>query len=68
MTDSQRTGLTFLGMIDEPGCVSGNPISPIAQRGPEASQRRSLAILIKLTAKVLSAPLTWTEVSHPACA
>lgn len=58
ITDSQITGLTLPGMIDDPGSVSGRPISPIAQRGPEASQRMSLAILIRLTARVLSAPLT----------
>ena len=67
MTDSQRTGLTLPGIIAEPACVSGRPISPIAQRGPEASQCRSLAILIRLTARVLRAPLTCTEASRAAC-
>src|SRR5437667_9059441 len=50
------TGLTLPGMIDEPGCVAGMEISPMPQRGPEASQRMSLAILLKLTAMVLSCP------------
>jgi hypothetical protein len=35
---------------------------------PEASQRISLAILIRLTTKVLSTPLIWTEASRAACA
>ena len=34
--------------MDDPGCVAGSLISPMPQRGPEASQRTSLAILSKL--------------------
>lgn len=58
ITDFAENRIDFARMIDEPGCVSGRPISPMAQRGPEASQRRSLPILIRLTDNVLSAPLT----------
>src|ERR1700731_644478 len=40
-------GLTLPGMIDEPGSFSGKRSSPKPQRGPEASQRMSLAIFIE---------------------
>ena len=40
------TGLTLPGMIELPGWSDGSEISPMPQRGPEASQRRSLAILV----------------------
>ena len=43
-------------MIEEPGSLAGNASSPSPQRGPEPSQRTSLAIFINETAKVLSAP------------
>ena len=43
---SAITGFTLPGMIEEPGCVAGRLISPIPQRGPDASQRMSLAILV----------------------
>jgi len=39
--------INFAGMIDEPGSFSGIISSPKPQRGPEASQRMSLAIFIK---------------------
>src|SRR5437660_12714476 len=39
-------GLTLRGMIVEPGSFSGNRISPRPQRGPDASQRVTLAIYI----------------------
>jgi len=52
MVDSHMTGFTFPGMIELPGCVGGNRISPIPQRGPLPSQRMSLAILNRLVAIV----------------
>ena len=51
------------GMIDDPGSFSGKEISPIPQRGPDPSKRISLAIFIKLTAKVLSIPDASTNAS-----
>src|SRR5205814_527813 len=48
------TGLTFPGIIDDPGCVAGMEISPTPQRGPDASQRMSLAIFESEIAMVLS--------------
>ena len=65
---SDCVGFTFPGMIDEPGSFSGSIISPKPQRGPDASQRMSLAIFIRLVAKVLSAPLAKTIGSCPASA
>src|SRR5271155_4266266 len=44
-TASGTTGFTFPGMIDEPGCRSGNWISARPQHGPDDIQRRSFAIL-----------------------
>src|SRR5438094_10610724 len=56
-------GLTLPGMIDEPGSFSGiiNSLSP--QRGPDASQRMSLAIFISEAASVFKAPLQKTITS-----
>ncbi len=48
-------------MIDEPGSFSGRLSSPSPQRGPEPSQRMSLAIFISEQASVLSAPLRHHE-------
>ena len=62
-TDSGITGLTLPGMIELPGCTSGSTISPRPARGPEPSHRMSLAIFIRLTATVLSAPLHSTTPS-----
>src|SRR2546421_6681427 len=62
------TGLTLPGMIDEPGWVAGMEISPMPQRGPEASQRMSLAIFESETAIVLSWPEASTIASLAACA
>ena len=50
-------GLTFPGMIDEPGSLAGRTSSPRPLRGPEPSQRRSSAILVSETARVRSVPL-----------
>ena len=55
---SGMTGLTLPGMMLEPGCRSGRWISPSPARGPELIQRRSLQILVRLTATTLAAPLT----------
>src|ERR1700684_515860 len=52
---SHCVGFTLPGMIDEPGSFSGRISSPIPARGPEASQRMSLAIFINGAASVLSA-------------
>ena len=56
VTASHWVGLTLPGMMDEPGSFSGMKISPRPSRGPEASQRTSLAIFIKSAAKALRAP------------
>ena len=55
-------------MIELPGCRLGIAISPMPQRGPEASQRMSLAILVSETAIVLSAPEASTAASLAASA
>ena len=47
---SAWVGLTLPGMIDDPGSLAGKISSPIPVRGPEPSQRRSLAILNRVTA------------------
>ena len=66
--DSHITGFTLPGMIELPGCVSGNRISPMPHRGPLPSQRMSFAILNRLTAIVFSGPLASTNASFPPCA
>ena len=50
---SHMTGLTFPGMIEEPGCRSGRMTSKNPQRGPEPSHRMLLAMLNKVIAIVL---------------
>ena len=60
---SRITGLTLPGMIEEPGCTAGSSISPMPARGPEPSQRMSLAIFSRQTAMVFSAPLAATTPS-----
>ena len=42
-------GFTLPGMIELPGSFSGMVISPMPERGPDASQRTSLAIFMKAT-------------------
>ena len=63
---SDWVGLTLPGMMEEPGSLAGIRISPMPQRGPLASQRTSLAILLSAPAAVLSAPETATSPSLPA--
>ena len=61
VTCSHWVGLTFPGMIELPGSLAGIVISPRPQRGPEASQRTSLAIFIMSPARALTAP--WAKTS-----
>ena len=56
VTASHWVGFTLPGMIEDPGSFSGREISPNPQRGPEANQRRSLAIFIREVASDLMAP------------
>ena len=63
VTASHWVGLTFPGMMEEPGSFSGMRISPRPSRGPEASQRTSLAIFIMSAAKALMAPWAKTNSS-----
>ena len=53
---SDCVGFTLPGMIELPGSFSGITISPRPERGPDASQRTSLAIFISAVASVLIAP------------
>src|SRR5258708_24057698 len=46
-TISAIDGFTLPGMMLEPGCTGGSKISAMPVRGPEASRRMSLAILLK---------------------
>ena len=50
-------------MIELPGSLAGSSSSPRPQRGPEASQRMSLAIFISATATPRSAALARTIAS-----
>ena len=68
ITDSQMTGFTLPGMIEEPGWVAGSVSSKMLQRGPEPSRRMSLAILVSETAMVLSSPWASTKESLAAWA
>ena len=65
---SHCVGFTLPGMIELPGSFSGRISSPNPARGPEASQRISLAIFISAQAKVFSAPWANTMASWPASA
>ena len=60
---SHCVGLTFPGMIDEPGSFGGSTSSPSPLRGPEPSHRMSSAIFMSDTARVRSAPLACTRAS-----
>ncbi len=55
-TTSGITGFTLPGMIEEPGCFCGRLISLKPQRGPDASRRMSLQILVSLADVCLSTP------------
>ncbi len=65
---SHWVGFTLPGMIEEPGSFSGSSSSPSPQRGPEASQRMSLAIFISATARPRSAAMAATMASSEPCA
>ncbi len=58
---SAMTGLTFPGMMDEPGCTAGRMISPRPVLGPELKSLMSFAILISSIARDLSPPETSTK-------
>ena len=60
---SHWVGLTLPGIIEEPGSFSGNSNSPMPHLGPDPINLMSLAIFIRLTAKVFSAPLVFTIAS-----
>ena len=47
---SAITGLTFPGIIDEPGCTDGRTISFIPVVGPDVRRRKSFATLISSNA------------------
>ncbi len=68
IADSQMTGFTLPGMIEEPGCVAGSVSSKMLQRGPLPSQRMSFAILVSETAIVFSSPWASTNESFAAWA
>src|ERR1700733_13563902 len=48
---SHWVGLTFPGIIEEPGSLAGSFNSPRPHRGPDANQRMSLAIFMSATAR-----------------
>jgi len=58
---SAITGFTFPGMMDEPGCTAGRTISARPVVGPELSRRRSLAMRVRVSARVRSAPDRWAK-------
>ena len=60
---SHCVGLTFPGIIDDPGSLAGKISSPIPERGPDASQRISFAILNKEPAITLRTPESSTILS-----
>ena len=60
---SQITGFVFPGMMEDPGCTAGRISSPNPARGPEPSQRMSLAIFERETAIVFKAPEVSTAAS-----
>src|SRR3954451_2985512 len=65
---SGSTGLTFPGMMLDPGCRSGRLISARPVRGPDDIHRRSLQIFVRPTAIVLSCPDSSTRASRAPCA
>ena len=67
-TASGTTGFTLPGMMLEPGCRSGMCSSAMPAFGPEPIQRRSLLILVRLTARTRRAPDASTNASRAPCA
>ena len=65
---SHCVGLTLPGMMELPGSFSGNSSSPRPQRGPDASQRMSLATFISATATPRTAAIAATIASSEPCA
>src|ERR1700682_5550995 len=65
---SHWVGLTLPGMIDDPGSLAGNTSSASPDRGPDASQRISLAIFISAIARARRAPCAFTIGSNEPCA
>mmetsp|Transcript_10137 Transcript_10137/g.25382 ORF Transcript_10137/g.25382 Transcript_10137/m.25382 type:complete len:346 (+) Transcript_10137:114-1151(+) len=65
---SHCVGFTLPGMMLDPGSFSGRASSPRPQRGPDPSQRRSLASFMKEQASVFSAPCANTSASWEASA
>ena len=65
---SHWVGFTLPGMMELPGSFSGRLSSPRPLRGPEASQRMSLAIFMSAAASVFSAPCAATSASCAASA
>ena len=56
VTASHWVGLTFPGIIDEPGSFSGSVNSPYPALGPEPKNLISFEIFIKATAQVFNVP------------
>ncbi len=65
---SHCVGFTFPGMIELPGSLAGSRSSASPARGPEASQRMSLATFISTTASARSPEEALTIASRPASA
>ena len=65
---SACVGLTFPGMMEEPGSFSGSFSSPNPHRGPEPRYRISCAILKRDVATVFRAPEASTIASCVASA
>lgn len=63
---SHYVGLTFPGIIDEPGSFSGRSNSPSPDLGPEARNLISFDIFIRATASVFNDPENYTRSSCPA--
>ena len=65
---SAWVGLTLPGMIEDPGSLDGRTSSPSPVRGPEPSQRMSLANLYSATATLRSAAEARTRAPREAMA
>ena len=65
---SAWVGFTLPGMMELPGSFSGIEISPMPLRGPLASRRMSLAILVSEAASPFRAPCACTIASCEASA